>query len=91
MKEKTTQSVGLDNVRLHDLRHSFASVAAIGGMSLPIIVALQGHTRPQMTARYAHLSTDPLKAASDKIRRRIADAVRVENRGSAIVPIEPRG
>jgi integrase len=52
-------------VRVHDLRHSFAAVAAGAGSSLPIIGALLGHTQPQTTARYAHLSADPLKAAAE--------------------------
>jgi integrase len=58
---------GLDDVRIHDLRHSFASVAAAGGMSLPVIGALLGHSQPQTTARYAHLSDNPLKTASQSI------------------------
>jgi integrase len=66
---------GLDDVRLHDLRHSFASVAATGNMSLPIIGALLGHSQPQTTARYAHLSADPLKAASDAIAKKISGAM----------------
>ena len=49
---------GLAGVRLHDLRHSFASVGAAGGLSLPIIGALLGHKHTTTTARYAHLSAD---------------------------------
>lgn len=63
---------GLDDVRLHDLRHTFASVGAGGGASLPMIGALLGHSQPQTTSRYAHLAADPLKAASDAISQRIA-------------------
>lgn len=58
---------GLDNVRLHDLRHTFASVAAASGLSLPIIGALLGHKQTQTTARYAHLVGQPLLEASEKI------------------------
>lgn len=58
------KAAGLADVRLHDLRHSFASVAAAGGMSLPIIGAMLGHSQPGTTARYAHLSADPLAAAA---------------------------
>jgi integrase len=65
----------LDDVRLHDLRHSFASVAAAGGMSLPIIGALLGHSQPQTTHRYAHLAADPLRAASETIAGQIAGAL----------------
>jgi len=52
---------GLEDVRLHDLRHTFASVAVSGGMSLPMIGALLGHSQPRTTARYAHLAADPRK------------------------------
>lgn len=68
-------AAGLPEVRLHDLRHSFASVGAGGGMSLPIIGALLGHRETATTARYAHLSDDPLRVASDEIGRRIEEAM----------------
>jgi integrase len=63
--------VGLDNVRIHDLRHSFASIAVASGMSLPMIGNLLGHSQPQTTARYAHLADDPMKFAADQIGQRI--------------------
>ena len=47
------------DVRIHDLRHTFASVAVTKGMSLPMIGALLGHSQPRTTARYAHLAADP--------------------------------
>lgn len=59
------EMAGIGDVRLHDLRHSFASVAVSGGASLPIIGALLGHTDSATTQRYAHLHDDPLKAASE--------------------------
>ena len=57
---------GLDDVRIHDFRHSFASVAAAQGLSLPVIGALLGHSQPATTARYAHLAQDPLARANAK-------------------------
>ena len=51
--------------RLHDLRHTYASILASRGLSLPVIGALLGHTQPQTTARYAHLLDDPLRAATE--------------------------
>jgi integrase len=69
-------NAGLGDVRIHDLRHSFASVGVAGGLSLPMIGALLGHTQPVTTQRYAHLSADPLKQASDLIGQRIAAAMR---------------
>jgi integrase len=58
---------GLNEVRIHDLRHSFASVAAGTGMSLPMIGKLLGHTQASTTQRYAHLAVDPVRAAADAI------------------------
>ena len=69
------EAAGLADVRLHDLRHSFASVGAAGGLSLPIIGALLGHKHATTTARYAHLSADPLRAANDAVGARIAAAM----------------
>jgi integrase len=54
------------DVRLHDLRHTYASVLASSGLSLPIIGALLGHTTAQTTLRYAHLLDDPLRAATER-------------------------
>ncbi len=60
--------------RPYDLRHSFASVGVGGGLSLPIIGKLLGHSNPKITARYAHLGDDPLKEAATKIGAAIAGA-----------------
>ena len=59
------RAAGIHGVRLHDLRHTFASVLASSGQSLPIIGALLGHTQPATTPRYAHLIDDPLRAATE--------------------------
>ena len=67
---------GLHDVRLHDLRHSFASVGVAGGLSLPMIGALLGHAQPATTARYAHLAADPLRQAVELIGERIAAAMK---------------
>ena len=72
--KRARAAAGLANVRLHDLRHSFASVGAAGGLSLPVIGALLGHKHSTTTARYAHLS-DPLRAANDAVGARIAAAM----------------
>ncbi len=66
---------GLENVRIHDLRHSFASIAAGAGVSLPMIGKLLGHTQPATTARYAHLAADPMRAASELIGNEISAAM----------------
>jgi integrase len=69
------KAAGLDDVRLHDLRHSFASIAASGGMGLPIIGKMLGHTQAQTTQRYAHLANDPVKAAAATVADKIAAAM----------------
>ena len=63
----------LDDVRIHDLRHSFASGGLLVGEGLPMIGKLLGHTQVQTTARYAHLSNDPVKSAANRIASRIAE------------------
>jgi integrase len=80
-------AAGLGDVRLHDLRHSFASVGAAGGLSLPVIGALLGHKHATTTARYAHLSADPLRAANDAVGARIAAAM--SRKADAIPPADP--
>jgi len=70
------KAAGLDDVRLHDLRHAFASVAASSGMGLPIIGKMLGHTQAATTHRYAHLASDPVKAAAATVANKIADAMR---------------
>ena len=57
----------MQNVRLHDLRHSFTSVAAGLGEGLQMIGKMLGHTQSQTTARCAHLASDPVKAATEKV------------------------
>ena len=64
---------GLDDVRIHDLRHSFASGGLLVGEGLPMIGKLLGHTQVQTTARYAHLANDPVKSAANRIASRIAE------------------
>jgi len=65
----------LENVRLHDLRHAFASFGVSSGLGLPIIGGLLGHTQTATTARYAHLSNDPLKQAAELIGQKISAAM----------------
>jgi integrase len=66
---------GLDKVRIHDLRHSFASAAVDNGESLPMIGKLLGHKQVQTTARYAHLADAPVHAAAGRIGGAIAVAI----------------
>ena len=73
--QRVRKSAGLEDVRIHDLRHSFASVAVAGGASLPIIGALLGHKDTATTQRYAHLSADPLRAVSQAVADAISQAL----------------
>ena len=82
-------AAGLPDVRLHDLRHAFASVGAAGGDSLLVIGKLLGHTQAATTARYAHLSADPVKAAAAAISGQIAAAL--GGGGAEIVPMRVTG
>ena len=73
---------GLSGVRVHDLRHTAASLALGSGTSLAIVGRLLGHTQVQTTLRYAHLDTDPALRAADLIGQRIREAARPENEAS---------
>jgi len=79
---------GLKDVRLHDLRHSFASIGAAGGMSLNVIGGLLGHRQAQTTSRYAHLAADPLKAAANGIAATIAAIMNPKQVGAEVVPLK---
>jgi integrase len=65
--EFVRKETGIEDARIYDLRHSYASVGASGGLSLLVIGKLLGHTQPRTTTRYAHISDDPLKEAANKI------------------------
>jgi integrase len=60
------KAAGIIGLRIHDLRHSYASTLVSAGFSLPTIGALLGHSQPQTTARYAHLFDDPLRKATER-------------------------
>ncbi len=78
------KEANLEDVRLHDLRHSFASVGAGAGMSLPTIGALLGHRDTSTTNRYAHLGQDPLKKANEEIGNRIDAAMSGKKKASLL-------
>lgn len=75
---------GISGVRIHDLRHTYASILASSGLSLPIIGRLLGHTQAQTTARYSHLFDDPLRAATERAGAIISGAGRV---GAEVLPM----
>ena len=72
---KARKLAGLPGVRIHDLRHSFASMGLASGAALPVIGALLGHADVKTTARYAHLADDPVRQAADSISNELAAAM----------------
>ena len=64
---RVREQAGLDDVRIHDLRHSFASRALALGESLSMIGKLLGHSEIQTTARYAHLARDSVKESAARV------------------------
>lgn len=82
--EAVARRAGLSGVRLHDLRHTYASFGAGGGLGLPIIGKLLGHTQASTTQRYAHLDHDPLRRASEQIGGQIAAALEGEKGGAVL-------
>jgi integrase len=81
------KAAGITGLRIHDLRHSYASQLASGGASLPLIGALLGHSNPATTARYSHLFDDPLRAATEKVGAVIVAA----GKPALPAPVELRG
>jgi integrase len=80
---------GLSDVRLHDLRHAFASIGVASGVPLYTVGGLLGHSLPATTARYAHLADDPLRRATELVGARIAASL--EGKAAAkVVPLRDR-
>jgi integrase len=74
--QRVCEAACVDRVRLHDLRHTFASIAALKGNSLPTIGALLGHRSSSTAARYTHLQQDHIAAANDEIGKALSEAMR---------------
>ncbi len=72
--ERTKKACGLeDSLRLHDLRHSFASSLVQNGTSLYVVQKLLGHESPIKTQRYSHLGDGVLRLASETVADQAAD------------------
>jgi integrase len=85
--QAVTKAAALEGLRLHDLRHSFASIGAGASLGLPIIGKLLGHSQAATTQRYAHLADDPMRAAAEAIGARIQAAMR-RTSGAEVVPLK---
>jgi integrase len=83
--DRIRRRAGLLDVRLHDLRHSFASFLANEGVSLYVVQALLGHTQPRTTQRYAHLAQQTLLDATEVVSAAIHGALK----SRTIAPSDP--
>ena len=64
---RVRREAGIDDVRLHDLRHTHASHAVMNGVPVPVVSRLLGHTNVRMTLRYAHLGDREIEAAAERV------------------------
>src|SRR5262249_28171811 len=78
---RVRKAAKLPDVRMHDLRHTYASVLVSAGLSLPVIGSLLGHSTPVTTHRYAHLTDDPLRQATER-----ASAIITGKASAQVVP-----
>ena len=81
---------GLDDTRLHDLRHSYASAALAAGLPLASVGRLLGHKRASATERYAHLSAEHVQAAGDVVGAALAAAITKPTASGAVVKLQRR-
>lgn len=72
---KARRQAGIDDVRLHDLRHTFASSAVMQGVPLPVVSRLLGHAGTRMTLRYAHVSDRETEAAAERVGTALASVL----------------
>lgn len=80
---------GLENVRIHDVRHTFASFGAAGGIGLTIVGRLLGHKDIKTTNRYSHLADDPLRRAADSVGNALAAAMG-EDKSAEVIRLKRR-
>jgi integrase len=84
--QRIRSAAGLEDVRIHDLRHSFASITVSGGDSLYLLGKVLGHSDARTTQRYAHLANDPIRAVADRTSEKIA-AIICGGGASNVVPL----
>ncbi len=89
--ERVRARAGLGGVRIHDLRHSFASFAVADGNSLYLIGKVLGHKQARTTEIYAHLADDPVRAVADRTAARIAAAMAPAAERDAVNVVPIRG
>jgi len=84
--QRVRERAGLKDARIHDLRHTFASVAAANGMSLLVIGKILGHTSEQTTKRYAHLARGTVREAADDVSAAIFRSISVAQPHAPALP-----
>lgn len=80
--DSVRRAAGIEDVRLHDLRHSFASHAVMNGVPVPVVSRLLGHRDVRMTLRYAHLADKEIEAAAERIGMALARVMSSDQRRS---------
>ena len=85
--ERTRVRAGLSGLRLHDLRHSFASFAVADGHTLFMVGKVLGHKQARTTEGYAHLADDPVRAVAERTAARIAAAMKGASGGAPVINI----
>ena len=75
---RARREAGIEDVRLHDLRHTMASHAVMNGVPVPVVSRLLGHSNVQMTLRYAHIADCDTEAAAERVGRAMAQAMDVD-------------
>lgn len=78
------ERAGIERMRVHDLRHTYASVMAQNGVSLFVIQSALGHSSPMMTMRYAHLCDSALRDATNVVGNVVSTAIGDRERGGAV-------
>ena len=90
--ERVRRRAGLDGVRTHDLRHSFASFAVADGATLYLVGKVLGHRQARTTEVYAHLADDPVRAVADRTAARISAAMKNrDGKDAQVVELKPNG
>lgn len=76
---RVRREAGIEDVRLHDLRHTHASHAVMNGVPVPVVARLLGHSNVRMTMRYAHLADRDIEAAAERVGQAVAEIMNIEN------------
>ncbi|MDE2892486.1 MAG: tyrosine-type recombinase/integrase [Chloroflexota bacterium] len=76
---RVRREAGIEDVRLHDLRHTFASQAVISGIPVPVVSRMLGHSNVRMTLRYAHLGDREIEEAAETVGQAIAAIMKLDN------------